>query len=54
MLLCLTDSKIWDTGMIFYVQSLHNTCNTEKADPTSIFVPGYIHTVLKLTSIYGS
>ena len=29
----------------------HNHCNTEKAELTSIFVSGYIHTVLKLTSI---
>ena len=35
-------------------RSLHNPYNTEKAELTSIFVSGYIHTYTKFTSIYGS
>ena len=37
------------------VQSIYRSLhNPEKAELTSIFVSGYIHTVQKLTSIYGS
>ena len=36
--------------LILY-RNLHNPCNTEKPELTSIFGSSYIHTVLKLTEV---
>ena len=45
---CRVSAYFNDTGVCIILATLKNT------DLTSIFGSGYIHTVLKLTSIYGS